>query len=370
MPPSTATRFAPAVVPGARGPYLDVVAPRSRRRSSRPAGGDSAAPALKTRRGPPPLGSRSSTRRCRPVRRPARMSRQRAAPTRRSLASLRPAGDTDDTVPSATARPRQPVDDERQSERVTSAIRGALASPTQQRPRPGFVSGPEVERGRTPISRRVGPRGASRWKAGANKNANPTSGDAAADSAVVHRTPRPSTSAAPERDVTARLRAWPPVPGRGDDEGRVVEMLNVPDPSPVRRRRSSLPGPHPTPAHAWRRSRPAHRPSPAHRSATRRLTSWAGVASPSSPSPSRVRLVEGERPALDDGARAADLRSSSASGASRPAPRWRTSQSSSSRDASPSRRGGGSSRGGAAWGVSTLSGELDALERGRRGGCP
>ena len=179
--------------------------------------------------------------------------------------------------------------------RRTSASFGAAAgspTPTSWRRAPaGFVTGPSrLNAVRTPISRRVGPAWRiAGWKAGANRNAKPRLRSAvAAESASwsIRMPSASSTSADPERDVIARLPCFATgTPAAATMNAEVVEMLNVPEPSPpvptmsiaptgasTRRTRSRI-----------SEAKPASSSivSPRMRSATSSAASWEGVDSPS-----------------------------------------------------------------------------------------
>ena len=197
---------------------------------------------------------------------------------------------------------------------------------------------------------------------GANRKANPRSRrSAAADSAEWStRTPSASrTSAAPEREVIARLPCLATgTPAAATTSAEVVEMLNVPEPSPPVPTTSIVPS-----GASTRRTRsriaiakPASSStvSPRIRRATSMAASSAGVASPSMTEPiaSRATSRSSVRPSMT-AARAA--RTCSLIALPRPprrAPRSRRSRSG-RRGATPRPRrpGAGSSRGGAAPGA-------------------
>src|SRR5215212_3353567 len=157
----------------------------------------------------------------------------------------------------------------------------------------GFVSGPRMLKTvRIPISRRVGPTNRiAGWNAGAYMNPIPTSftqrATAEGDNSIA--TPRPSKrSADPHFEVTERfpcLATRTPAPAMTN--AAVVEMLNVPEPSPpVPQVSTTNPSPGPTSTcSAWRRMADANPAissivSPRIRSAVRNAPIWAGVTAP------------------------------------------------------------------------------------------
>ena len=129
------------------------------------------------------------------------------------------------------------------SRAATSAIRGAAsATPTPMSARvapAGLVSGPSrLNAVRTPISRRVGPAWRiAGWNVWREQEREAVLGERAASALAASwsiRTPSASsTSAEPAWDVIARLPCFATgIPAAATTSAAVVEMLNVPEPSP------------------------------------------------------------------------------------------------------------------------------------------
>ena len=196
--------------------------------------------------------------------------------------------------------------------RSTSAIRGAAASsPTPIRPRvapAGLVSGPSrLNAVRTPISRRVGPAWRiAGWNDGANRNAKPSSRIARpAESASwsIRMPSASSTSAEPDLEVIARLPCLATgTPQDATTSAAVVEMLNVPEPSPPVPTMSIVPSGASTRTTRSRiaDAKPASSStvSPRIRRPMSRAASCDGVASPSITAPiaRRASSIESVRP--------------------------------------------------------------------------
>ena len=137
-------------------------------------------------------------------------------------------------------RTRAPIAEPRGARPRASAPRPPVRrrrSPGARAPA-GFVSGPRrLNAVRTPISRRVGPACfIAGWKPGAKRNAKPCRAAPPPPTTASWsiRTPSASsTSAEPDRDVIARLPCFATgTPAAATTRAAVVEMLNVPLPSP------------------------------------------------------------------------------------------------------------------------------------------
>ena len=159
----------------------------------------------------------------------------------------------------------------------------------------GLVSGPSrLNAVRTPISRRVGPAWRiAGWKFAANRKAKPRSRSAApADAASwsIRMPSASSTSADPDRDVIALLPCLATgTPAAAATSAAVVEMLNVPLPSPPVPTTSIAPSGASTRVTRSRiaDAKPASSStvSPRIRRPINSAASWAGVASPSITAP-------------------------------------------------------------------------------------